>query len=496
MFKAGDKVVCVNADYGLIKDKTYEVREYNPNMLGKMGGALFLVDQPAWGATRFKLVEQLPVVLPFVVGATVECLVDDYIMARRGQQYVINEVKLDELGGVKSIRMDGLNSTYSMLNRWKVVAPPVPVKEWNRDEWVPQVGEKVYITGEDAGFATAMYELIGNGVVYTIEHADDYIHLEDHEWIYYATGEALTPVNPQAIIQPLAPKPRPVHEYADLRDDLMSKPCSSLCSFAFEYEDGHRYYKRDGACHAYIGNIYGSADERGKSRVRTQLVYNLPHQIEIVRTKPEGVSGWCSLTTDEISHNQAADYIINRSPWAIAFLTKDMKEATKKGLFMNVELNVNVIAAACVALRSCMEHGYRSNIFKMLVDEDVGENAAFLTACAFGYKGQDNYSHYAWGGGHDILDSSRSLDGLVKFFKTGFHTEKGTVKEPWSTHHEQYVMAQACAERAERGEISIGKWFKDNTVETVTGEGFYKTSSITKQSLIDVANKLDKLLKD
>lgn len=115
-FKAGDKVVVVEGKlaFDLKLNVEYTVEDYNEQRYADHGGGVRLVEHKRGGADgyicgkRFKLVEQ-PLV--FAVGAQVERTGESTNLLDKGQQYIIQSVYRDELGGVNKIKLEGINAS-------------------------------------------------------------------------------------------------------------------------------------------------------------------------------------------------------------------------------------------------------------------------------------------------------------------------------------------------------------------------------------------------
>ena len=121
----------------------------------------------------------------FKVGDKVVCVAGDYAYVKINEELVVEAVDGNR------IKFPGLYSRYTPAN-FKLVEQ---AQQWNRDEWVPQVGEEVYITGRDEYAANGMEQFVNNEVVYLIEDIrDGVIDLKNHDWVYKDNGEALTPV--------------------------------------------------------------------------------------------------------------------------------------------------------------------------------------------------------------------------------------------------------------------------------------------------------------
>lgn len=491
-FKAGDKVVVVEGKlaFDLKLNVEYTVEDYNEQRYADHGGGVRLVEHKRGGADgyicgkRFKLVEQ-PLV--FAVGAQVERTGESTNLLDKGQQYIIQSVYRDELGGVNKIKLEGINASYHVRG-FKVVANVKAA--FDPAKWEPQEGEKVYIIAEDSWHSPGrMCSFINDGKEYTISRSHDleltYQVRLDNGYVY-DPRVSLRPVNAGKAVPKVAkPAPPPL----ELREALFKRQKANglgdvLCSYAFETKEGKQHLYPY-VCHAMLSNGHGEI---------VKVAYGFRHDMARVEKGKEE------------AHKAYSKYIISESPWASAFITQDIDEAIEKDILMNVEVNRFMIAGACVALRTGQEYPNRPVIFKEMLDLGHNPHTCWLVSCAFTKKG-NTYSFNSWTGGHDVIDKYRVLDDVIKFFQTGYHIEKcpgtysGTVhpltKDPYRTHHGNYAIANtiANASKAKDHNDSIGAWFVNNTGKTAVGEGWDKKTVIDVKALDEVATKLDKLIK-
>lgn len=439
-----------------------------------------------WKAERFKLAK--PVELAFAVGAQVERTAPSTMHTVKGGKYTIKAVIRDPLGAITKFTLNECIGIYS-VNNFKVVANGEKIA-FDVQKWEPKVGEKVFVVGKDKHFADCMERYINNGVEYRIKAVcpdwgeKEIIHLEND---YGYLRESLRPVWAGKVEQKAPPPPPPKpKDPEDLREHLYNKQKakglgSGLCSYAVEYGNGVRGFHIGDVCHARLNRSSAYDIRDGKDGV-VKLAYGLRH---------------CFARVDadkKEAYKEYVDYIINRSPWAVAFLTKDINEAFDKDLYMNVECNRHIIAGAAVALRSAQEYPERPVIFKMVKDLGHSEHTAWVFSCGFttiaGTK--DRFNYRGWGGGHDVVSGDVSCKELVKFFQQGYHNHLGADKTPYRTSHGNYQISNAIAEY--KGQ-SIKQWLADNTKATVIGEGWGKKNVIDEKAIHEVANKFDNLIK-
>lgn len=475
-FKKGDKVIAVQRSMNLIPleiGKEYEVEQVKDKDKSNIGilqnGVIYWYQE-----FRFKPAEQLP--LKLEIGCIVKVLDTSGIALNPIEEYQVEKLYVDVMGGVTGVKLVGSGTRYHP-RRFTVLkaaqALPVP---FDAAKWEPKVGEKVYVIDKDQWHAAAMDQFINDGKEYAIRYIDDFDGVVQFklENCYYYAKSSLRPTWAGKVKQP--PNP-PKKDVPELREELWQKQeargDNGLCSFAFENKDGKQSFHTNAPCHAALsggGYIQGEI---------TKVAYGLRFDIKYKVSKKE-----------QEAHKAFCNYIINQSPWAVAFLTKDIEEAITKDIYMNVEVNRHVMAGACVALRSGQEWQGRAVMFKKLLDWGINPHICFLLSCAFKLKEKENV-FAAWGGGHDVLDSSRKLNDLIRFFKEGYFTAQGKEAAPYRTYHAGYTIAAACAGSGNVHALSIGTWLQNNTTQTTKGDGWQRRVIVTDEALKEVAAKLD-----
>lgn len=376
------------------------------------------------------------------------------------------------------------------------VAPDVPVLpgEFPFDPalWWPEAGEKVYIIGNGGGFTyQEQRQYINDGKAYALgyvygnEQADvrhpgcTYTWSKDAMRPVWAgkkkqeiPGQLTFPDKPLPAYVPPKVGPQPKSAFRETVWDKV-KETGGICAFGFKGTAGREDIHGGQPCHAALA--------RSNVGEVAELVYSVRHDLKHV---PEAARP---------AYQRYLDYILNRSPWAHAFLTKDAEEAMEQDVFMNVEVNRHVIAAACVAIRMAHEYLNRIRAFSWALDNGACEPAAWLFCCSFSVV-MDASKPEGWGGGHDVIDGGRDMAETVKFFREGYTSETGTVKEPFRTSHGHYRISDPICRTARRGQDSIRTWTNANFNAVVTGEGWNKKSSITKESAQAGIKTLNKLI--
>lgn len=490
VFAAGDKVVVKPGQVHrqLELGKVYTVKRY-PGIDGNE--FLDLEEIDGVFTRRFEHYVEQP--LKLEVGCVVVCIdAKESNVLRLKRRYTVEKLYLGLPGQATHIKLEGNGNRYHP-RRFKVVE--AAQEAFDHDAWVPKVGEKVYIVAkDDARFhAGGMDVHVNDGKEYTITSEGDngpaygIRYGVAHHWNWWKTS--LWPVKAGKPKQPPAPsKPKAPVVPKDLREHLFQAQTSrgmggGLCSFAFEGKDGERDLHTAAPCHAALARPLGDSCYSKKAGTEVvAMAYCLRHDIQKVVGK------------ERDAHKVYCDYILNRSPWAVAFITKDIEEAVTKDILMNVEVNKYVMAGACVALRVGQEFPGRVALFKKLLDSGINEHICWIFSCAFKEDGLGGYSFAVWHGGHDVMDGNRDAKEVFRFFKEGYFNAKGTEKDPFRTSHYTYEIANACAKYTEGKGIST--WLRNNTKATVSGEGWNRKEKINDESLKAVADIITNIFKE
>jgi hypothetical protein len=160
-------------------------------------------------------------------------------------------------------------------------------------------------------------------------------------------------------------------------------------------------------CHARLAVYYGGRDDV-KEAVAV-IDYQQAHEKQALAAG----KGY------KTSYRKFVDYIVNRSPWAVAFQGKTVKNVLENGVLMNVEAPSGAVAGACQALRYLSEFNAQNAVWKLMMDNGIQEDAAFLTTYAF-IAEADGYTKHPMGGGHQPINGEISAGSLISFFANGY----------------------------------------------------------------------------
>lgn len=321
----------------------------------------------------------------------------------------------------------------------------------------------------------AMNKMLKDGVEYQVSRigADGSILLSNGWWY---TADCLAFV----VAPKKQRKPKKVAP-PSLRVALRNKIAKELhhngiCSFAMQTANGDQHFQINGPCHAALGYLVGS-----KSEV-TELAYGLDYEVQyILHNNKELLK----------QHKPYVKYILNESPWAKCFLTKNVATAYRYDILMDVSQSRHHVAAACIALREGSEFSEKLKLFNLLLKKGFSGNTAYLLSWAFIKRADGGlYTFGAVGGGHTTLYRDLSAEGLLKFFREGYYIK--TDGEPFSKNHGNYRITKFIAD--DKGEAIIYWLINEGGMQQV-GDGWNKTYTISEKNLLALAAKIDKLIK-
>ena len=208
--------------------------------------------------------------------------------------------------------------------------------------------------------------------------------------------------------QPVKLKPAPVIKKT-LAQELMEKVdkagSAGTCSYAIEFASGHRRFQSNDACHARMrwGKDYGNNDKDNDKAVA--VACNIHGHVKRV-----------GQIADADSYKAFVKYMLNDSPWADAWLTKDIDEAMKGCAMMDVTKHFSYVCSAAIALRTGSEYPKFLKVFKQLIDMKYSPHVAYIMSQMTNICNNGAYEVINQGGSHHVFHSSMDLDKVVAFF--------------------------------------------------------------------------------
>lgn len=190
-------------------------------------------------------------------------------------------------------------------------------------------------------------------------------------------------------------------ELRPLRDRLRKRMADGrspgVCTFAYRVLGQASYIYERAPCHASLGN---------KNDIVEAILHVANHMPNTKLANGKGA---------EKNYYRWLDYILNRSPWSVAFVTKSVWEAMYEGIVLNVHVCHDVMVTAAIAVRTGSEFTNTSMVFCEALDNGATEPQAAFVSCF--YRKGGFWDHM---GGHHVIRSNLNFKQIVRFFETGY----------------------------------------------------------------------------
>lgn len=254
---------------------------------------------------------------------------------------------------------------------------------------------------------------------------------------------------------------------------------AGTCSYAIEFENGHRRYQVRDACHARIPFPYYEKEKEEKEAVALCL----------------NIGGHAAKMNGEDQNNYwyYVDYILNRSPWSSMFIGNKNLDNIKKegGVYVDVKRGINEIMSAAVALRMGSEFDHILANFYNLSQAGCNENIAWIVSKHF-FKTKYGTD----GGAHSTLQSSLNFKQYVQTMETGVFPNPGP---KYSTAYNQgYVICRSMAKEEGENINTVFKKCLDGLKFFIKKKNDWGETSIQyshPNNLILLVNKLEEYYK-
>lgn len=200
--------------------------------------------------------------------------------------------------------------------------------------------------------------------------------------------------------------PKPPEVVKDLMAELKERVDRTgvhVCSYALEFENGHRRYQIADVCHARLpfGGQYNKAEERG-------------NPLKAVALNVSGHIKKCNKDTLN-AYKRHVQYILTESPWKDAFIPKPLEDVYTSGVYLDITKNYSYCVAAAMALRTGSEFPSKLSVFERLMKLGFSPNVSYVVA-HFTYA--DKFTTFT--GGHHVMNNTDMTMGkLASFFNTG-----------------------------------------------------------------------------
>jgi hypothetical protein len=212
-------------------------------------------------------------------------------------------------------------------------------------------------------------------------------------------GVVANPQNKPAV-EPVKPLPEPLEVVFRKKVGSEKKEFVSgeICCYAFEHEGKRSFYNMH-YCHASMNCLY--ADKVVEDIAKLHICHRSPDL-----------------------YAEFADWFVNESLFAPAFVTKNWREAS---MVLNMDMTVNRIVSTQVALRNMYECQGKLDSWKFFVDKGYHKNVALLLSQLFMLT-DGQWSRASIGNGHSIFSDNHKIKDIIRFFKEPWYNEKSTNK--------------------------------------------------------------------
>lgn len=371
-------------------------------------------------------------------------------------------------------------------------------------KWEPQVGDVVRLKKWEGfreggpGFAGQMDEYVGQeDVIKGIpwQHA---VRVEGNLW-NWDIKLGIEPVNaparapeapPQGFNAKLmgkameakkkAQKPvkqaKPENKLAEHRAKLQAKATSGMtAAYAICFADGTALIAENTACHAGL-NVY-PGHERGKCVAVYDHISKFYEKNIVDEMKP--------------SFRKFFTFLVQRSPIAHAFITKNFEDALKNGVSMDVSKTGDEVAIGCCSLRFAHEHSGRIDVWDWAIKNGFNMlTAYFLMNVA--WKGGDKFNLDVrnW---HNIVDGGKSFQGLIEGMANGWHDK---VNKPYS-EKQSYQVSKLVHNSGKNGGGSLSDGIQKLDEYTKGDDGWGGVPAYwNEKQFLEVGKNISKLLKE
>lgn len=238
------------------------------------------------------------------------------------------------------------------------------------------------------------------------------------------------------------------------------------CSWTQMSKDGHVSHKPAMICHAALG--YGSSQIM-------QLVLNTSAHRR-THASPEAY--------DKFIH-----HMLNESPWAPYYVTKDVKEAHELGVVMNMDKGKNFVVSAAIALREGSEYPQVAPRFAYWLDQGVAPRVAWVLA-QYTEGDVDELKMLETHSGHRAHGVHHTKENLIRFFRDGYDETK--YPHPYKDAKGGDYSIQSCIGPEREGGTTFHAFMVEFT--TSKGEGFARKTNCDKEQIQSFINELTKLI--
>lgn len=268
---------------------------------------------------------------------------------------------------------------------------------------------------------------------------------------------------------------KPENKLAEHRAKLQAKATSDMtAAYAICFSDGTALIAENTACHAGL-NVWRR--ERGKCVAVYDHISKFYENNIVDEMKP--------------SFKKFFTFLVQRSPIAHAFITKNFEDALKNGVSMDVSKTGDEIAIGCCSLRFAHEHVGRIDVWDWAIKNGFNMlTAYFLMNVAWKNKGKFNLDVRNW---HNIVDGEKSFQGLIEGMANGWHDK---VNKPYA-EKQSYQVSKLVHNSGKNGGDSLSVGIKKLAAYTKGNDGWNGVPAYwNEKQFLEVGKKIAKLLKE
>lgn len=335
----------------------------------------------------------------------------------------------DDWGWEKRFRIREDDGVYWYTAEWVVkykrvgaVAPvevPAPVIQFKKGDWVKV--EKQHVEGK-LKWLQDVQDTVGK--VYKVKSFDERTktYLLDNGFSYLV--QSLTKATDEEVKAKKAKKKSLRAVIAEARKKFIPKVgTEGVCNFIMftKANDGEIkvHDETNAPCHAALDLSYEDGGKRVGKDYRIVGVLDLLHDYA---DEDEGIE-----KKHRSTYYKFVDWMVNHSPWSIAYEKKSVKNVLENGVLLDVTKPAIVVGGACISLRFMKEFPQYLPTYQRLLKAGISRDAAYLACYSFDTtKKANEFTLGTMYGGHQVLFSGMKAGGVLSFFANGF--DEGTLK--------------------------------------------------------------------
>lgn len=289
-----------------------------------------------------------------------------------------------------------------------------------------KVGDVVRIVhdnqGRAYGYAKAMSTLVDT-ICTVIVVMRNGVRVKENEYSWAFESIELANNAPMPIEQPKKALIKPVERVKKKREPTLRTRLTKACSTQ----------------HGVSSAAMVGVDAYGKPAKRVfaaRICHAFVREFTVVSEFYENINAHYRVMPVDLrpSYVKYVNYILKRSPWAKAFLTKSFGVGLRYNIAIDCSLPRQHIMSAITALRMGSEFPEHLKLFTEMVKK-YGEDYAFIIASTTHkviYADKTIYTLDQYSEAHAVFDVQTKYENLVKFFKEGFPESKD---KAWKDGH-------------------------------------------------------------